>query len=164
METMNVVNGVNFNEIGMEEKKMMNEEVKAQENVVANEEEKEMDTMENQNVQAQEEVKQEEVQTVRRFCTQCGKPMDIPVGSRISVCDECREARKAENARLAHEKAARRKAEKNLVTMNVTLNANTKEDMKALAKAKGVSIADLLKELVDKAKAEIAQEVEQEIA
>ena len=48
--------------------------------------------------------------------------------------------------------------------MNVTLNANTKEDMKALAKAKGVSIADLLKELVDKAKAEIAQEVEQEIA
>lgn len=165
MENMNVVNSVNFNEIGMEEKKMMNEEVKAQENVVvANEEEKEMDVMEN--AQAQEEVKQEEVQTVRRFCTQCGKPMDIPVGSRISVCDECREARKAENARLAHEKAARRKAEKNLVTMNVTLNADTKDDMKALAKAKGVSIADLLKELVDKAKAEIVltEENEQEIA
>ena len=160
MENMvNVVNGVNFVEESKEEKAMMNEEVKAQENVVANEEEKEMDIMENQNVQAQEEVKQEEVQTVRRFCTQCGKPMDIPVGSRISVCDECREARKAENARLAHEKAARRKAEKNLVTMNVTLNANTKDDMKALAKAKGVSIADLLKELVDKAKAETAQEV-----
>lgn len=131
------------------------EEVKmTNENVVANGEEKEM---------MNEEVKQE-VETVRRFCTQCGKPMDIPVGSRVTICESCREARKAENARLAHEKAARRKAEKNLVTMNVTLNADTKDDMKALAKSKGVSIAELLKELVGKAKAESAKETEQEIA
>ena len=48
--------------------------------------------------------------------------------------------------------------------MNVTLNADTKDDMKALAKLKGVSIAELLKELVGKAKAESEKETEQEIA
>jgi NADH pyrophosphatase NudC (nudix superfamily) len=56
-----------------EEVEMMNENA-----VVANEGEKEM---------MNEEVK---VETVRRFCVECGKPMDIPVGSRVTICESCR--------------------------------------------------------------------------
>lgn len=116
-----------------EEVKMMNE------NVVTNEEEKEM---------MNEEVKQE-VEMVKRFCVECGTVMMVPKNSRVTICDSCREAKKKATAERAHMLAQKRKAELGLVTMNVSLYESTKNILKAKSKEKGMSIADFLKELLE---------------
>lgn len=132
----------------------------------------EVNAVENQNVMAQNveetvmvnekvQVQEEHAGKIKRFCTQCGKEMWIEPNSRQTICHACKE----EKARLSKEIAERRKAELNLTTMNVTLRNDTKEAMKALAKRKGMTIADLLAELVTNAKAEFekAEEAKQEV-
>ena len=126
MENVNTIDKVNANEVVVKEEMEM--------------------TMENQNVQAQ--VVDEHAGKVRRFCNHCGKEMWVEPSSRQSICNECRELRKAENARVAHEKAQARKDRENLVTMNVTMRAEVKEALKNGAKEKGLSVADFLKELL----------------
>lgn len=142
MENMNVVNGVNFNEIGMEEKKMMNEEVKAQENVVvANEEEKGM--------MNEEVIKDNHEGMVRRFCVECGKELWLPQGSRQTVCNECKAEKKAMAAKVAHERAMERKAKLGLVTKSLSIYESTFNILRNGSKEKGISIAEYLRILVE---------------
>jgi len=141
-KNQNVVSDVEVKE----EVEMMNEEVK--ENVVANEEEKEM---------MNEEAK---VETVRRFCVECGKPMDIPVGSRVTICESCREAKKKATAERAHKLAMERKARYNLTTINLTLHEQVKEVFKKNAREKGLSLGDYLKELLGVEIEEVKQETD----
>lgn len=131
-KNQNVVSDVEVKE----EVEMMNEEVK--ENVVvANEEEKEM---------MNEEAK---VETVRRFCVECGKEIWIPKNSRQTQCNECKQRKAQLNAKRAKELAAERKAKLGMVTMNISLYESTKNILKAKSKEKGMSIADFLKELLE---------------
>ena len=145
----NVVFGqnVNGNEV-KEEKAMMNEEVKAQENVVvANEEEKAMEKENHENL-------------VRRFCVECGKEMWVEKSSRVTQCEACKEAKKKATAERAHMLAQKRKAEQNLVTMNVTMHEQVKDALKNGAKEKGVSVGEFLRELLNVKIEEVAQENE----
>ena len=123
METMNVVNGVNFNEIGMEEKKMMNEEVKVQEN--------------------------DHSGMVRRFCVECGKELWLPQGSRQTICNECKAEKKAKSAKVAHERAMERKAKLGLVTKSMSIYESTFNILRNGSKEKGISIAEYLRILVE---------------
>jgi hypothetical protein len=133
----------------------------------------EVNAMENQNVMAQNveetvmvnekvQVQDEHAGKVKKFCVECGTIMwlDSP-SSRQTICPACKDKK----ARLNKELAEKRKAELNLTTMNVTLRNDTKEDMKALAKRKGMTIAEFLAEMVAKAKAEFekAEEAKQEV-
>ena len=149
MESMNVVNGVNFNEIGMEEKAMGTQNVMAQ-NV-------EETAMVNEEVQVQEE------EMVKRFCVECGSIMFVKKGSRITVCDSCREAKKKATAERAHMLAKKRKEELGVVNFNVQVYEETRTAIKDLAKQNGMAIADLLKMMVDKMKDEKAEEAKQEV-
>lgn len=88
---------------------------------------------------------------VRRFCTNCGKEIWVDATSRVTLCDDCREAKKKAQAEHAKAQQAKRKAELGLVTMNVVLHESTRDKLKALAKAHNVSVAEFLKELVTKA-------------
>lgn len=114
--------------------------------------------MENMNVNAQVvnevEVKEENVMSkenenkVRRFCVECGKEMWVESGSRVTICDDCREAKKKATAEKAHRMAQERKERLNLTTINLTLHEKVKEVFKANAKEKGLSLGDYLKELL----------------
>ena len=101
--------------------------------------------MENQNVVAQENHEG----LVRRFCVECGKEMWLPQGSRQSTCNECKQKKAQQNAKRAKELAEARKAKLGIVTMNLSLYESTKSVLKSKAKAKGMSIADFLKELLE---------------
>ena len=127
------------------------------ENVVADV--KEETVMENQNVQAMEEVKVDNHEgLVRRFCNHCGKEMWVAPNARQSICDECKEAKKRANAELARV----RKEKLNIVSFNVQIEAPVRDGLKKMAHNKGMTVAELLKELLEKAKAET--EVKQDIA
>ena len=95
---------------------------------------------------------------VKRFCTHCGKEMWLSPNARQSICDEC----KAEATARAKEKAAQRKAKLGLISFNVQLESSVRDGLKEMARDRGMTIAELLKELYEKAKAET--EVKQEIA
>lgn len=135
MENMNV-NAQVVNEVEVKEENVMSKE--------------------NQNVQAQE------TEMVKRFCTECGKMMMIPKNSRQTQCDECKEAKRKANASRAKELAAQRKAALGLVSMNMQIEADIREGLKEMAHNKGVSVAELVKELFNKAKeAEATTEVKE---
>lgn len=95
---------------------------------------------------------------VRRFCTNCGKEIWVDASSRVTLCDDCREAKKKAQAEHAKALQAKRKAELGLVTMNVVLHESTRDKLKEMAKARNVSVAEFLKELVAKAEQETEQE------
>ena len=116
--------------------------------------------MVNEEVQVQDEKK---VETIRRFCVECGQPMELPIGSRITVCDSCREAKKKATAERAHMLAKKRKEELGVVNFNVQVYEETRTAIKDLAKKNGMAVADLLKMMVDKMKAEKAEETKQEV-
>ena len=140
----NVVFGQNVNGNEVKEENAMNTMENVQENVnVANEEEKAMENREN---------------LVRRFCVECGKEMWVEKNSRVTQCDACKEAKKKATAERANMLAQKRKAEQNLVTMNVTMHEQVKDALKNGAKEKGVSVGEFLRELLNVKIEEVAQE------
>ena len=140
----NAVFGQNVNGNEVKEEIAMNTMENVQENVnVANEEEKAMENREN---------------LVRRFCVECGKEMWVEKNSRVTQCDACKEAKKKATAERAHMLAQKRKAEQNLVTMNVTMHEQVKDALKNGAKEKGVSVGEFLRELLNVKIEEVAQE------
>ena len=140
------------------------EKEKKNQNVVNDVEVKEeiaMDTMENVNVTAEEEKAMENRENlVRRFCVECGKEMWVEKSSRVTQCEVCKEAKKKATAERAHMLAQKRKAEQNLVTMNVTMHEQVKDALKNGAKEKGVSVGEFLRELLNVKIEEVAQENE----
>ncbi len=106
---------------------------------------KEEKAMENQNVAAQENHEGK----VKRFCTECGSIIWVEPKSRVTTCDSCREAKKKAQALKVHEQAKLRKEKLGLVTMSVSLHESTRDLLKSKAKAKGMNIADFLKELLE---------------
>lgn len=139
----------------MKKVNVVNEEVKVQE-------EKAMETKEN--VQAQD-VKEEVAMNnheglVRRFCVECGKEMWVEKSSRITQCEECKEAKKRATAERAHKLAMERKARYNLTTINLTLHEQVKEVFKKNAREKGLSLGDYLKELLGVEIEEVEQETD----
>lgn len=124
------------------------------ENVVANEVTvKEETTMENQT-----NVVDQHQGMVKKFCTECGTIMWLPKNSRNTICDSCREAKKKASAELARI----RKEKFHIVSFSVQIEAPVRDGLKELAHSKGMTVAELLKELLEKAKAE--NEVKQDIA
>lgn len=118
-----------------------------------------MNTMENVNVANEEEKAMENRENlVRRFCVECGKEMWVEKSSRVTQCDACKEAKKKATAERAHMLAQKRKAEQNLVTMNVTMHEQVKDALKNGAKEKGVSVGEFLRELLNVKIEEVAQE------
>lgn len=83
---------------------------------------------------------------IKRFCTNCGKEFYVEENSRVSLCDDCREARKKEWSKRSAELTKQRKKDLNLTNINVY--ADDRDKLKKMSNEKVCSMADILKEIL----------------
>lgn len=84
---------------------------------------------------------------VKKFCVNCGKEMMIEEGSRITLCEDCRDEKRKAALEKAHQKAKERREEFGIVVIRVY--DTTRKKLKAMAREQNKTMADVLKEIVE---------------